>query len=121
MQIAEILSDLTSLRVCDYEAALALVTSYKTLHPTSQAQLPNQNPAFPTLTRQKSIQEEAKDDPDLKRALDLVDLHYGVKEKHMQGADMGLKKARMEVQRVMDGLDGGKRVKAATTADRRVR
>ena len=39
----------------------------------------------------------------------------------MQGADMGLKKARMEVQRVMDGLDGGKRVKAATTADRRVR
>ena len=49
--------------------------------------------------------EDEKDDPDLQRAMDLVDLHYGVKEKHMQGLDMGLQKARRDVQRAMEGFD----------------
>ena len=48
--------------------------------------------------------EDEKDDPDLHRAMDLVDLHYGVKEKHMQGLDMGLQKARRDVQRAMEGF-----------------
>ena len=45
-----------------------------------------------------------KDDPDLQRAMDLVDLHYGVKEKHMRGVDMGLQRARRDVQRAMEGF-----------------
>jgi len=38
--------------------------------------------------------------------MDLVDLHYGVKEKHMQGADMGLQSARRDVQRAVEKLRG---------------
>ena len=38
--------------------------------------------------------------------MDLVDLHYGVKEKHMAGADMGLQKARQDVQQAMKKLKG---------------
>ena len=43
-------------------------------------------------------------DPDLQRALDLVDLHYGMKEKHVQGSDMGLQAAREEVNKVLRDL-----------------
>ena len=49
---------------------------------------------------------DGKDDPDLQRAMDLVNLHYGVKEKHMQGADMGLQSARKDVQRAVERLRG---------------
>ena len=38
--------------------------------------------------------------------MDLVDLHYGVKKKHMQGADMGLQKARTDVQIAVEKLRG---------------
>jgi len=45
--------------------------------------------------------------------MDLVDLHYGVKEKHMQGVDMGLQKARADVQRAMEKLRGDEQRHAA--------
>ena len=32
-----------------------------------------------------------------------MDLHYGVKEKHMYGTDEGLKKAREDVERAIRG------------------
>lgn len=58
----------------------------------------------PSASRSTSVLEDAKDDPDLQRAMDLVDLHYGVKEKHKHGIDLSLQKARQDVRRVMEGM-----------------
>ena len=44
-----------------------------------------------------------KEDPDMQRATDLVDLHYGVKMKHMQ-EEKGLRQARFEVDMVLENL-----------------
>ena len=49
-------------------------------------------------------QESAAEDPDMQRATDLVELHYGVKVKHAQGLDSGLLQARRDVERVLEGL-----------------
>ena len=49
---------------------------------------------------------KAKEDPDMQRATDLVELHYGVKMKHMQGEDAGLRQARKEVDMVLEKLEG---------------
>lgn len=45
-----------------------------------------------------------KDDVDLQRAIDLMDLHYGLKMKHVQSLDMGLQRARHEVNRALQRL-----------------
>ncbi|MCJ1283694.1 hypothetical protein MMC26_003025 [Xylographa opegraphella] len=109
MQIAEILSDLTSLRVCDYEAAIALVSSYKiidTKNTTGEETNTSRSSSDsrPKTSRTTSVLKDAQDDPDLQRAMDLVDLHYGVKEKHKHGTDMELQKARQDVRRVIEGM-----------------
>lgn len=41
----------------------------------------------------------------MQRATDLVELHYGVKMKHMQGEDAGLRRARREVDMVLEKLE----------------
>ena len=46
------------------------------------------------------------EDPDMQRATDLVDLHYSVKMKHVQGDDAGLRQARREVDMVLHKLEG---------------
>lgn len=47
---------------------------------------------------------EGDADPDLKRAKDLVELHYSVKEAHREGRlDSGLGEARRAVERVVGG------------------
>lgn len=48
--------------------------------------------------------ERKNADPDLQRAMDLVDLHYGVKMKHAQGEDRGLLQARRDVDEVLERL-----------------
>lgn len=45
-----------------------------------------------------------KDDVDLQRAIDLMDLHYGLKMKHVQSLDMCLQKARFEVDAALRRL-----------------
>ena len=50
--------------------------------------------------------EKAGEDPDMQRAIDLVDLHYGVKMKHAQGEDAALRQARKEVDMVLEKLEG---------------
>lgn len=45
-----------------------------------------------------------KDDVDLQRAVDLMDLHYGLKMKHVQSLDRGLQKARFEVDGALQRL-----------------
>ena len=133
MQIAEILSDLTSLRVCvsvidrlchrsllnppkEHDAALTLVTSYKSLDKSStigvagsQGQLQSTDDPISSADSARSESSLAfqGEDPDLQRVIDLVDLHYGLKEKHVQGMDTGLQKARIDVNRVLERLKAG--------------
>ena len=54
------------------------------------------------------------EDPDMQRAIDLVELHYGVKMKHMQGEDAALRQARREVDKVLEKLEV-QSVKSKTT------
>ena len=42
----------------------------------------------------------------MQRAIDLVELHYGVKMKHAQGEDAALRQARREVDMVLEKLEG---------------
>lgn len=44
------------------------------------------------------------DDLDLCRATDLLELHYGVKIKHVRGEEKGLVHARKEVEGVLEML-----------------
>ena len=48
---------------------------------------------------------DVDDDPDMQRATDLVELHYGVKMNHMEGEDVGLRQARRDVDRVLEKLE----------------
>ncbi|KAF2013221.1 hypothetical protein BU24DRAFT_410989 [Aaosphaeria arxii CBS 175.79] len=84
MQLAEILSDITSLRVCDPKAALALVSARPSPdHAPSEA---------------KGTVDAAADDADLTRAKDLVELHYRLREAHKRGElSSGLEEARAAV------------------------
>ncbi|KAL1869484.1 hypothetical protein Plec18167_007782 [Paecilomyces lecythidis] len=91
MQVAEILSDLTSLRACNHNEAIALVTVHR------------------DGDNAESSKAEENQNPDLQRAKDLIDLHYNVKMKHMRGqqpgtVDEGLRKARDDVNRVLREL-----------------
>ncbi|KAK4698184.1 hypothetical protein P7C71_g42, partial [Lecanoromycetidae sp. Uapishka_2] len=94
MQIASILSDLTSLRVCDHSAAIALVSVHKV------------DSTLPAATGSSQSSRVTEKDPDMQRATDLVELHYGVKMNHMQGEDAGLRQARRDVDQVLRKLDG---------------
>ncbi|KAL8927654.1 MAG: hypothetical protein Q9172_001283 [Xanthocarpia lactea] len=97
MQLALILSDLTSLRVCDHAAALALVS---TRAPASDISAP----AVTRLHRSKDT-HEVDNDPDMERAMDLIELHQEVKMKHGRGEDQGLTQARKDVDAVLVELE----------------
>lgn len=129
MQIATILSDLNSLRVCvrfsplispqppqlienlqDHSAALALVTA-------------KPSPSSFSSSSSSSEKEEEKDN-DLRRATDLLELHYGVKMKYVRASsgaggaggggrrrgedEMGLMQARKDVEGVLARLGNGR-------------
>ncbi|KAF2164167.1 hypothetical protein M409DRAFT_68066 [Zasmidium cellare ATCC 36951] len=87
MKLAEFLSDLTSLQVCDPNAALALVSA----RPESSVSGDSLRPSA------------SKDDGDvdLKRAKDLLDLHASVKLAHQDGTDAELNTARDAVARIL--------------------
>ena len=48
---------------------------------------------------------KAEDDPDMQRATNLVELHYGIKSNHMEGEDADLRQARLDVDRVLNKLE----------------
>ncbi|KAJ8176726.1 hypothetical protein LV161_008415 [Aspergillus fumigatus] len=99
MQVAEILSDLTSLRVCDYNDALALVTVNERLN---EAKVLPDDRSKATLGKRQ--QEQQNDD--LRRAKELVDLHYEMKTNNALGTvDEELTRAREEVNRVLRELE----------------
>ncbi|GAB1213772.1 hypothetical protein ATERTT37_002925 [Aspergillus terreus] len=95
MQVAEILSDLTSLRVCDHQDALALVTV-------------NERIAAPVAAEQGDASKAHAKEPaneDLQRAKELVELHYEIKARHANGTvDDELAQAREQVNRVLREL-----------------
>ncbi|MCJ1326699.1 hypothetical protein MMC10_003364 [Thelotrema lepadinum] len=105
MKVAEILSDLTSLRVCDHEAAMALVSCRPGGEEQAKSEKSENEGAGKSATPSRNLSGlEGHGDPDLQRALDLVDLHYGVKEKYSQGTDMSLEAARSGVNKVLQDL-----------------
>ncbi|KAI4186892.1 MAG: hypothetical protein L6R41_003170 [Letrouitia leprolyta] len=96
MQIAAILSDLTSLRVCDHSAALALVS---TRAPASEISATESSKrGLP------AADQNRESDPDMERVTDLMALHHGVKMKHVQGEDRRLIQARKDVDAVLAKL-----------------
>ncbi|KAI4201210.1 MAG: hypothetical protein LQ350_003387 [Teloschistes chrysophthalmus] len=97
MNIANILSDLTSLRVCDHNAALALVST--------RASPPNTSAPQSAQAGSPELAAKAGQDPDMQRATDLMELHHGVKLKHVRGEDQGLTQARRDVDNVLAQLD----------------
>lgn len=85
----------------DHSAALNLVNART---PSSESQSRAQAPNSPVAKPKLVSQESAAEDPDMQRATDLVELHYGVKVKHAQGLDHRLVQARRDVRRVLDDL-----------------
>ena len=80
----------------DHSAALALVS----VHRPKRASI--------TADDDRELNVKAKEDPDMQRATDLVELHYGVKMKHVRvpGEDAELRRARREVDSVLEKLEG---------------
>ncbi|KAK3648833.1 hypothetical protein LTR56_007273 [Elasticomyces elasticus] len=89
MRVAEILSDLTTLYLAEPKAALALVTA---------------RDAEDGVSRKETDVRHEDDDPDLKRARDLVQLHAEVKVAHQDGTDKELNEAREAVAKVLREL-----------------
>ncbi|KLJ07258.1 hypothetical protein EMPG_17255 [Blastomyces silverae] len=110
MKVAEVLSDLTSLRVCGHAEALALVNVYATIANQEQHQQQEQNqphvgqvPSPNTTNSHPTALSE-----DLRRAKDLVELHNDGTLKqlntHSGGLNKELRKARQDVDRVLREL-----------------
>ncbi|KAF2217914.1 hypothetical protein CERZMDRAFT_30454 [Cercospora zeae-maydis SCOH1-5] len=92
MKVADLLSDLTQLQFADPEAALALVSA--------RSSTPGD-----TAVSGDASSNGYRDDPDLKRAKDLLDLHKTVKLAHPDAEpDAALKKARADVDKVLREL-----------------
>jgi hypothetical protein len=117
MQMAMILSDLKSLSVCvrilseshgftlpltdrpsqGHEEGLKLVNTHKLISTSDDDRsIVSEKLASPAVA-----DGQRSTDPDLQRARDLVELHYGLKMKHLEGGlDKDLQKARDDVKRV---------------------
>ncbi|EME38326.1 hypothetical protein DOTSEDRAFT_141038 [Dothistroma septosporum NZE10] len=88
MKVAELLSDLTSLQICDSNAAFALVSARPE----------------PSTEGNSTAKDKQTDDPDLNRAKDLLELHGTVKLAHQDGTDKDLNEARDAVAKVLRTL-----------------
>ncbi|CZT17703.1 uncharacterized protein RCC_03540 [Ramularia collo-cygni] len=93
MRVAEFLSDMTTLSICDAEAALALVSA---------------RPPKPDATMgaegSTAAASDDNNDQDLNRAKDLLNLHGTVKVAHQDGIDKELQHAREAVAKVLRDL-----------------
>ncbi|KAJ6114546.1 hypothetical protein N7486_000324 [Penicillium sp. IBT 16267x] len=103
MQVAEILSDITSLRVCGHNEAVSLVNANQSITGTSDTD-PKINPAVNASNEAPGTQLDKKNE-DLRRAKELVKLHYEFKSRHSDGeVDDALRKAREDVELVLSEL-----------------
>ncbi|KAJ5119085.1 hypothetical protein N7448_010792 [Penicillium atrosanguineum] len=102
MQVAEILSDITSLRVCGHYEGLTLVSVNKAIAGTSLLDTGDASTENATAGADKA-QRFKKDN--LRKAKELVELHYEVKSRHVNGqVDEELRQAREGVERVLREL-----------------
>ena len=120
MQVASVLSDLTSLRVCVRLPGLVAFTSEPASVKTD-SYLQEHSAALALVSVHKqgsdkqSSTEKEHSDEDMRRAIDLTRLHYGVKMKYKQGDDESLRQARRDVDSILRNL------KKNTDAHRRAR
>ncbi|KAA8645918.1 PWI domain-containing protein [Aspergillus tanneri] len=95
MQVAEILSDLTSLRVCDHHDALAMVTVNERV---AASRLTSEVPADADVDSDRTLPQQRSERTareDLRRAKEIVELHHGFKLRHVDGrVDEELSRAR---------------------------
>ena len=90
------------------------MSTYKTLDKTSPTNVTvnlqrNAESAITSTAKAKVIQGQTflgsqAADPDLQRAIDLINLHYGLKEKHTHGVNKELEQARIDVDRVLESM-----------------
>jgi hypothetical protein len=105
MRVAEVLSDLTSLRVCVSPSSLVLLRRLRTDNvittqdPAAALALVSVRPDSPNTSTDALTDTPVKpeDNSDLQRAKDLIELHYAVKTPHASGEDKGLLEARRSV------------------------
>lgn len=116
MRLAEILSDLVSLRVCVRSISIIQkqrpscffgVKDPKLIHiyqdPKAALALVSARPSPPQDSNATEVTKEEQD-ADLKRAKDLLKLHYEVKVAHQRGElSQGLEEARAAVARAAGG------------------
>ena len=102
MQPSHLLSDLSSLSepLCDHDAAIKLVSVHK-----ASTDAPSNQDTTTNATSSKPSSENA----DLKRANDLISLHYDVKVKYADGGNLGgeVMAARQMVAGVLSALSRG--------------
>lgn len=115
MKVAELLSDLKSLspEVCPPGAAMKLVSVHRTLDDASDKISGSSNndatieKPSPKATKADGItmSNSDADDADIRRAKELVALHYDVKVKHREtGLDEELLQARHDVANILRSL-----------------
>ncbi|KAI9886410.1 MAG: translation initiation factor eIF4A [Watsoniomyces obsoletus] len=106
MKIAEILSDLTSLRVCGPAEALALVHASRTVSSTSD-DVVGMTGEKKDATTGSNIKTDKNndDDSEVQKIYELMKLHESIKKRGQDNStDSGLEKARREVERVMRSI-----------------
>ncbi|OCT54880.1 hypothetical protein CLCR_03188 [Cladophialophora carrionii] len=108
MQIAAFLSDLKSLTICSHEAAIALVK------PPAPAGAEATDTTAPNesedVAAHSSGRDTRRDDQDLRRANELISLHYDVKLKYLEtGPDPELEQAGRDVDEVLAALSRARR------------
>ncbi|KAJ5594082.1 uncharacterized protein N7459_000290 [Penicillium hispanicum] len=102
MQVAEILSDITSLQVCGHTEALALVNVHKTVPSSTTSTTTEGGKPATTAESEDKIASQLLKEEDSRRANDLVQLHYEFKSQHANGeVDDALRRARRDVEQVL--------------------
>ncbi|KAJ5820223.1 hypothetical protein N7474_005814 [Penicillium riverlandense] len=102
MQVAEILSDITSLRVCGDKEALTLVNVHTTIPSAESAGAGKAGIESASL----GAGQLSKKEKDLHRVKELVELHYEMKARHVNGqVDEDLRRARENVREVLGDLE----------------
>ncbi|KAL5339226.1 hypothetical protein BJX70DRAFT_364731 [Aspergillus crustosus] len=101
MKVAEVLSDLASLRACDYNDALNLVTVNERLPPIDRVNTQTSGDSASKPAQNKAVNDH------LRLATELVELQYEMKAVHKDGrVDEQLRRGREEVNRVLRELAG---------------
>lgn len=97
MQVAAFLSDLKSLSVCSYEAAMNLVTVYKASNESEAIES--------TISQDRGQQDIIEENDDRRRADELALLHQNVKLKHIRTPDVELVDAKEGIRRILQDLN----------------